>query len=123
MHTFKVYTSWNKAVRKIRHVPYRTHCSLLPHLMQTVNMNSELVCHYVKLYDNMCQCNNTNANFITKYNVHGPLGRNHVHVYITEGINVDNVRARRKVRKNMFIAANNDMSATAHKIIELCESG
>ena len=83
------------------------------------------VCRYVKLYDNLCQYNNTNANFIAryaKYNVHGPLGRNHVHVYIsiTEGINVDNVKACRKVQY-MFIAANNDMSATAHQIVELCE--
>ena len=44
----------------------------------------------------MCQCKNTNVNCIAKYakyNVHGPLGRYLVHVYITEGINVDNVRA------------------------------
>ena len=64
----------------------------------------------------MCQCNKTNVNFIAKYakdNAHGPLGRSHVHVYITEGSNVDNVRARREVRTHMFIAANNDMSATA----------
>ena len=26
-----------------------------------------------------------------------------------------------KVRTNMFIAANNDMSATSHQIVELCE--
>ena len=63
-HIQKVCTSWNKAFRKIWHLPYRTHCSLLPHLMQTVNMNSELVCRYVKLYDNMCKCNNINVNYI-----------------------------------------------------------
>ena len=112
----KVCTSWNKAVRYGMCQPYRTHYSLLPHLMQTVNMNSELVRRYIQLYDTVCQCNNTNVNFIAKYakdNVHGPLGRSHVHVYITDGINVNNVRARREVRTNMFIAANNDMSATA----------
>ena len=60
-----------------------------------VNMNREFVCRYVKLYDNMCQCKNTNVNSIAKYakyNVHGPLGRNLVHVYIAKGINVVNVR-------------------------------
>ena len=30
-------------------------------------------------------------------------------------------QARRKVRKHMFISANNAMSATAHQIAELCE--
>ena len=38
-----------------------------------------------------CLCN---VNFVL-----GPLGRNHVHVYITEGINVDNGKERRNVRK------------------------
>ena len=82
-HIQKVCTGWNKAVRKIWHLPYRTHCSLLPHLMQTVNMNSELVCRYVKLYDNMCKCNNINVYYTAKYakyNVHGPLGINYVQV-------------------------------------------
>ena len=32
-----------------------------------------------------------------------------------------NIKARRKVRNLMFTAANNDMSATAHQIVELCE--
>ena len=45
---------------------------------------------------------------------HGPLGRHLVHVYITEGINVANVRALRKVREHvMFMAANRDVNATA----------
>ena len=36
-----------------------------------------------------CLCN---VNFVL-----GPLGRNHVYVYITEGINVDNGKERRNV--------------------------
>ena len=94
-------TSWNKAVRKIWHLPYRTHCSLLPHLTQTVNMNSELICRYVKLYDNMCKFNNSNVNYIAKYakyNVHGPLGKNDVQVYLNEGIEMENKNERRKIR-------------------------
>ena len=122
-------TSWNKAVRKIWHLPYRTHCSLLPHLMQTINMNSELVCRYVKLYDNMCKCKNINVNFIAKYakyNVHGPLGRNYVQVYLNEGIEMENENARRKIRTKMFNNLVDDgdddvnMSATVHQIVELC---
>ena len=35
---------------------------------------------------------------------------------------MDNVRTRRKVREHvMFMAANSDVSATAHQIAELCE--
>ena len=65
----------------------------------------------LRLYDK-CQCNNTNATLIAKYdkhNVHGPLGRNLIHVHITEGINVDNEKARREIRKhNICIVVNND---------------
>ena len=51
--------------------------------------------------------------------MHGPLGRNRVHVYIAEGINVVNVRKRRKVRENvMFMTTNSDVSQTAHQIAE-----
>ena len=128
-HIQKVCTSWNKAVRKIWHLPYRTHCILLPHLMKTINMNSELVCRYVKLYDNMCKCNNINVNFIAKYakyNVHGPLGRHYVQVYLNEGIEMENENARRKIRTKLFNNLVDDgdddvnMSATVHQIVELC---
>ena len=56
------------------------------------------------------------------YNVHGLLGRNLVHVYIAECINVVNVRTRRKVREYvMFMTTKSDVSATVHQIAELCE--
>ena len=74
--------------------------------MQTINMNSELVCRYVKLYDIMCKCKNINVNFIAKYakyNVHGPLGRNYVQVYLNEGIEMENENARRKIRTKIYI--------------------
>ena len=59
----------------------------LPRLMQTVNRKSELVCRYAKLHDNKL-CVNVAIQMriyiyskCAKYNVHGPLGRNQVHVY------------------------------------------
>ena len=97
--------------------------------MQTINMNSELVCRYIKLYDNMCKCNNINVNFIAKYakyNVHGPLGRNYVQVYLNEGIEMENENARRKICTKLFNNLVDDgdddvnMSATVHQIVELC---
>ena len=98
--------------------------------MQTVNMNSELVCRYVKLYDNiMCKCNNINVNYIAKYakyNVHGPLGRNDVQVYLNEGIEMENENERCKIRTKLLNNLvdddddDDDTSATAHQIGELC---
>ena len=88
-------------------------------------MNSELVCPYVKLYDNMCKCNNINVNCIAKYvkyNVHGPLGIHYVQVYLNEGIEMENENERRKIRKKLFNNLvdedDNDTSATAHQIGE-----
>ena len=64
------------------------------------------VCRYVKLYDNMCKCNNINVNYIAKYakyNVHGPLGRNYVQVYLNEGIEMENENEQRKIRTIFFL--------------------
>ena len=91
------------------------------------NMNSELVCRYVKLYDNMCKCNNINVNYITKYakyNVHGPLGRNYIQVYLNEGIEMENENEWRKIRTKLFNNLvdddDDDTSANTHQIGELC---
>ena len=91
--------------------------------MQTVNKNSELVCRYVKLYDNMCKCNNINVDYVAKYakyNVHGPLGRNYVQVYLNECIEMENENERRKIRTKLFNNLidddDDDTSATAHQI-------
>ena len=77
----------------------------------------------------MCKCNNINVNFIAKYakyNVHGPLGRNYVQVYLNEGIEMENENASRKIRTKLFNNLVDDgdddvnMSATVHQIVELC---
>ena len=75
----------------------------------------------------MCKCNNINVNYIakyaTKYNVHGPLGKNYVHVYLNEGIEMENENERRKIRTKLFnnlVGEDDDTSATAHQIGELC---
>ena len=61
-----------------------------------------------------------------KYNLHGPLGRNYVQVYLNEGIEMENENARRKIRTKLFNNLVDDgdddvnMSATVHQIVELC---
>ena len=76
----------------------------------------------------MCKCNNINVNYIAKYakyNVHGPLGRNYVQVYLNEGIEMENENERCKIRTKLFNNLvddddDDDTSATAHQIGELC---
>ena len=51
-------------------------------------------------------------NSIAKYakcNVPGPIGKNLFHVYIAEGINVVNVRTRRKVREHVMFMTTRTM--------------
>ena len=83
-------------------------------------MNSELVCRYVKLYGNMCKCNNITISTYAKYNVHGTLGINYVQVYLNEGIEMENENERRKRRTKLFNNLvdddDDDTSATAHQI-------
>ena len=59
----------------------------------------------IQEYFHALACNNINVNFIAKYakyNVHGPLGRNYVQVYLNEGIEMENENARRKIRTKLF---------------------
>ena len=123
---------WAEATNRWRIINYVFWWSTAKYTNRIANVgygnNSELVCRYVKLYDNMCKCKNINVNFIAKYamyNVHGPLGRNYVQVYLNEGIEMENENARRKIRTKLFNNLVDDgdddvMSATVHQIVELC---
>ena len=51
----------------------------------------------------LCVCVCVCVCIIKKYNVHGPLGRNYVQVYLNEGIEMENENERRKIRKNCLI--------------------
>ena len=62
----RVQECCNITVRKIWGVPYTTHRYLLPHLMQTVDIYSDLVCKYVK-FDIMLKCKNENVRHLMKY--------------------------------------------------------
>ena len=80
-------------------------------------------------YQEPAKCKNINVNYIAKYakyNVHGPLGKNYVQVYLNEGIEMENENERCKIRTKLFNnlvdddGDGDDTSATAHQIGELC---
>ena len=71
--------------------------------MQTVDIYSELVCKYnVQFYDITLKYQNENVRHLmkySKYNVHGPMRRNRVHIYHTAGVDVDVATQRRNIRR------------------------
>ena len=88
----------NKSGILIQH----NHISLSSIHSSTLDIHSELVCRYVKFYDIMLKCENENVRHLikySKYNVHGPLGRNHVHIYNTAGVDVYVATQRRNIRR------------------------
>ena len=73
----------------------------------------------------MLKCENENVRHLikySKYNVHGPLGRNRVHIYHTEGIGVDVATQRRNIRRYTIENAISDVQdcLDGQRVIELC---
>ena len=121
----RIQVCWNIAVRKIRSVPYTTHRYLLPHLMQSVDIYSELVCKYVKFYDIMLKCENENVRHLmkySKYNAHGPPEKTRVHIYHTVGVDIDVATQRRNIRRYTIEKAISDVKdcIDGQREIELC---
>ena len=39
----KLYVGWRKAIRKLLHLPYRTHCDMLPYICDDLNVSTQLL--------------------------------------------------------------------------------
>ena len=58
----------------------------------------------------------------SKYNVHGPRGRNRVHIYHRAGVDVDVATQRRNIRSYTIEKALSDVQdgIDGQRVIELC---
>ena len=58
----------------------------------------------------------------SKYDVHGPLGRNRVRIYHAAGVDVDGATQRRNVRRYRIENARRDVQdcLDGQRVIELC---
>ena len=67
------------------------------------------------------KCAASNVQY-SKYNVHGPLGINRVHIYHTAGVGVDVATQRMNVRSYTIEKARSDVQdgIDGQRVIELC---
>ena len=84
----KMNTSWNKAVRRILGIPYRTLTALLPYLIENHNFRKQHTSRYIKFYNSLLMSDNDSVKYIAEcayVNVTSVLGINRVHCQSSYG--------------------------------------
>jgi len=80
-------TVWRKAIRRLWGLPYRTHCNLLPYLMNGQNFRSVIESRFCK-FVNACLCSVNNCvNFLARVSCSSPLyhfGNNLSNMYVNQ---------------------------------------
>ena len=74
--------SWNKAVRRVLGIPYRTHTALLPYLIENPSFRKQHTSRYIKFYNSLLMFDNDSVKYIAEcayVNVTSVLGINRVH--------------------------------------------
>ena len=75
----KIYVSWNKAVRRIWNLPYKTHVCLLPGITGKEHIKVQIMGRFLKLYNVMKASTNRSVNVllsILQCDVRNILNRN-----------------------------------------------
>ena len=73
-------TEWNKAVRRVIQLPYKTHTKFLPHLVNGKSFKVQHASRVLKFVDAFMTSKNTHVYFIgqlARYTSAGALGRNY----------------------------------------------
>ena len=84
----KMNTTWNKAVRRVLYIPYRTHRALLPYLSNNDTFYKQHCARFIKFYNSMVTSKNASVKFIAEYvqtSVVSATGRNRVHCQLLYG--------------------------------------
>lgn len=130
-HIKMIYTAWNKAIRKIWNIPWKSHVKLLPYINECLYISEQLALRFCKFYHTMLSCPNENVSLIAQLAKHSTcttLGKNvayimsHYNLFYpfetTSGINT--------VKRNMYKELNCNNNAEYHNtgsvIRELCET-
>ena len=80
----EMYIAWQKSIRRIWKLPYRTHTKLLRFLCSNaMHIEDQLMLRFAKLYHKMLHNENDLVSFITKNGttyIHGTLGMNCLYI-------------------------------------------
>ena len=58
----KLYVGWRKAIRKLLHLPYRTHCDMLPYIYDDLNASTQLLHRVVSFIKSVSTSQNLMTN-------------------------------------------------------------
>ena len=86
-----ICTNWNKAIRRLLHLPYTTHRYLLPSLIQSPALHCQLEKRFVNFFRSMVQSDNNIVSFISSHtyrNRTSPLGQNIAYLEYYRNINL-----------------------------------
>jgi hypothetical protein len=66
-----VSVCWRKCIRQIYNLPYRTHCDLLPFVTESLPIEFEIVCRFVKFIQKCCRHENPALSNIARIALEG----------------------------------------------------
>ena len=124
-HVSSFCTAWNKAVRILCHLPYRTHTVLLPQFVNTLSMQDQLILRSIKFIANMLQSENSIVKTVIQRALHTaytPIGRNIAYIKSCVSpccINCTHVNPC-KLLWNQLNYTDIDVINNGNSIIELC---
>ena len=115
----KMNTTWNKAVRRVLDIPYRTHRALLPYLSNNDTFYKQHCARFIKFYNSMVTSKNASVKFIAEYvqtSVVSATGRNRVFCQLLYGNIVIN---RRMLLHNVEHIESEELDRQAVHIMQL----
>ena len=123
-----IYIAWQKSIRRIWKIPYRTHTRLLPFISAcNLHVSAQLLLRFVKLYLSMFNSNNNQISSIarrTLYNVNTTLAENRIYVNLVFSIDMSKcnyIEAKNEITC-AFIAANITNAIEGSIIRDLCNT-
>jgi hypothetical protein len=116
----RIYIAWNKAIRHLCKLPYRTHTKFLPYIVGTLPIKEQIYLRTEKMITTMLNSSNVSVKFLATNNLklHTSIIGENMHI-IESYINKDDVNEN---AKTILLKKQNEMfTADIHCIIELLE--
>ena len=91
MYANKMYVQWNKAVRNIWKLPYRTHTKLLPHIVHDLSIKDQMIARFVNYYASLLKSDNYVVKYFclrSAYFANSTMGRNCAYISFLFNLNV-----------------------------------
>lgn len=115
----EVFTAWRVAMRRVWRVPWKTHCRLLPHLSECIDIELGFSKRCINFLDMTSKSKHNAVRMITNIGfsgLHSILGDNMKYMNSRYGINVNNMS---RIWNDMF-SSDNESGMICKQMRELC---